>query len=106
MSGRFFRDERNKMRYTDIWRGMEIFMNKKSAVNRRSLCILAIVLLASGLLIYWKYVFGNQLFVFDDIGSDTMQQYVMHYQTIINHVRDGNFSFWISITVLERICFS
>ena len=94
VSGRFFRDERNKMRYTDILRGMEIFMNKKSAVNRRSLCILAIVLLASGLLIYWKYVFGNQLFVFDDIGSDTMQQYVMHYQTIINHVRDGNFSFW------------
>ena len=23
-----------------------------------------------------------------------MQQYVMHYQTIINHVRDGNLSFW------------
>lgn len=69
-------------------------MDKKSAVNKRSLCILALVLLASGLLVYWKYVFGNQLFVFNDIGSDTMQQYVMHYQTIINHIRDGNFSFW------------
>lgn len=78
--------------YQAAWNGD--FMKKKSAVNRRSLCILALVLLASGLLVYWKYVFGNQLFVFNDIGSDTMQQYVMHYQTIINHVRDGNISFW------------
>lgn len=73
---------------------MEIFMEKKSAVNRKALCILALALIVSGLLIYWNYVFGNQLFVFNDIGSDTMQQYVMHYQTIINHVRDGNLSFW------------
>ena len=73
---------------------MEIFMEKKSAVNRKALCILALALIVSGLLIFWNYVFGNQLFVFNDIGSDTMQQYVMHYQTIINHVRDGNLSFW------------
>lgn len=69
-------------------------MEKNTVGNWRPLCILAILLLASGLLIYWKYIFGNQLFVFNDIGSDTMQQYVMHYQTIINHVKDGNFSFW------------
>lgn len=69
-------------------------MKQKSAVSRRSLCILAVVLLACGLLVYWEYVFGNKLFVFNDIGSDTMQQYVMHYQTIINHIREGNFSFW------------
>ena len=34
------------------------------------------------------------MLVFDDVGGDTWQQYTMYYADIVNHLRDGNFSFW------------
>ena len=52
------------------------------------------MLLASGLCIYWRYIFGGDLPVFNDSGNDTWQQYTMHYQTIVNHIRRGSFSWW------------
>lgn len=56
--------------------------------------LLMAMLLASGLLIYWRYVFGGDLPVFNDSGNDTWQQYTMHYHTIVNHIRRGSFSWW------------
>lgn len=56
--------------------------------------LLLAMLLASGLCIYWRYIFGDDLPVFNDSGNDTWQQYTMHYQTIVNHIRRGNFSWW------------
>ena len=32
--------------------------------------------------------------IFNDIGSDTWQQYIMNYTSIVNHLRNGNFSLW------------
>ena len=32
--------------------------------------------------------------IFNDIGSDTWQQYIMNYTSIVNHLRDGSFSLW------------
>ena len=32
--------------------------------------------------------------VFNDIGSDTWQQYIMNYTAIVNDIRDGSFSLW------------
>ena len=28
------------------------------------------------------------------MGSDTVQQYLMHYHSVVNHIRNGNVSFW------------
>lgn len=46
------------------------------------------------LFIFWDFLFGGQFAVFKDAGSDTLQQYIMQYSTIINHIRDGNFTLW------------
>lgn len=48
----------------------------------------------SCLFIFRRFLFGNWLVVFSDAGSDTKQQYLMQYSTIVNHLRDGNLSLW------------
>ena len=56
--------------------------------------LLLAMLFVSGLCIYWRYIFGDDLPVCNDPGNDTWQQYVMHYHTIVNHIRRGAFSWW------------
>ena len=62
--------------------------------KKRPRLILAIAILISACLVYYQYVFGNAIFLFNDIGADTQQQYIMQYNTIVNHIRNGNFSLW------------
>lgn len=62
--------------------------------KRHPKILLAIAIAVSAVIVYYQYVFGNFIFMFNDIGSDTQQQYIMQYNTIVNHLRDGNFSFW------------
>ncbi len=58
--------------------------------------LVVLLLLASALFIYRRFLFGDELWVFVglDIGSDTVQQYLQHYNTIVGHLREGTFSFW------------
>ena len=63
----------------------------------RTVLILEVLLFFSGLLIYSQFVFGDRFLAFGtfaDVGSDTVQQYLMHYHSVVNHIRDGNVSFW------------
>lgn len=76
-------------------------MNKKQRIQKAlknpemlTQMVLLGALLASAGIMFRNYLFGNDIMVFDDIGSDTWQQYTMHYASIINHLRDGTFSFW------------
>lgn len=62
--------------------------------NKKSMLILACLLLISCIFIFKNFLFGNQILAYTDIGSDTSAQYLMHYQTIINHLREGSFSLW------------
>lgn len=56
--------------------------------------LLFVLLLISCILMFHSYLFGGQLMIFNDIGSDTWQQYIMNYSSIVNHLRDGSFSLW------------
>ena len=60
----------------------------------RALCFLFLLLSASCSFIFRDYLYGNDLMIFNDIGSDTWQQYIMNYTGIVNHLRDGSFSLW------------
>lgn len=60
---------------------------------RSMLCLMALLGL-SGIVVYWKFLFGNYYFVFDDIGGDTSQQYIWQYYSIVEHLKNGDFSFW------------
>ena len=53
--------------------------------------ILLGLLLISCVIMFHDYLFGNQIMIFNDIGSDTWQQYIMNYTSIVNHLRDGSF---------------
>ena len=59
-----------------------------------ALCFLFLLLSASCSFIFRDYLYGNDLMIFNDIGSDTWQQYIMNYTSIVNHLRDGSFSLW------------
>ena len=69
-------------------------MKRLATKEQKTKFLLLAMLLASGLCIYWRYIFGGDLPVFNDSGNDTWQQYTMHYQTIVNHIRRGSFSWW------------
>lgn len=60
----------------------------------RALCFLFLLLSASCSFIFRDYLYRNDLMIFNDIGSDTWQQYIMNYTSIVNHLRDGSFSLW------------
>ena len=60
----------------------------------RSLLILWGLIAISCLVIFRPFLFGDKLVVFNDAGSDTRQQYLMQYATIVNHLRSGNLSLW------------
>ena len=72
---------------------MKKLINKISREQKTRLLLL-LVLFVSGLIVYRNYIFGNELLVFSDVGGDTLEQYTMHYATIVNHLREGNFSLW------------
>lgn len=66
------------------------FQNKESKAQ----LVLVILLLLGCLCVFRKYLFGDSLMVFNDIGSDTWQQYIQQYATVVNHLLEGNYTFW------------
>lgn len=56
--------------------------------------LLFLLISLTGAVAYYQYIFGNLLFMFRDIGSDTAEQYIMQYSTVVNHIRTGNLSLW------------
>lgn len=68
----------------------------RSLIKKHPVVILTLLVLITAVIVYHKYVFGGYVFLFDDIGSDTKQQYIMHYNSIVNHLRNGDLSLWDS----------
>ena len=68
----------------------------KNNINpeRKTRLLLLAALFMSCLFIFWRYLFGNELMVFNDVGGDTLQLYVMQYTSVVNHIREGTFSWW------------
>lgn len=56
--------------------------------------LLFLLMAFSSLIMFQDYLLGDQLMIFNDIGSDTWQQYIMNYTAIVNDIRDGSFSLW------------
>lgn len=78
---------------------LEIFglLNKIEDVERRTKYIhytFVFILLATLGLIYASFILGNKIFVFADIGSDTVQQYVPYYTSCVERIREGSFQLW------------
>ena len=65
-----------------------------SFLKKHPVLLLVLVVFVTAITAYHKYIFEGWAFLFDDIGSDTKQLYFMHYNSIVNHLRNGDFSFW------------
>lgn len=56
--------------------------------------LLTIALLVSCLIIYALFVFGDNFFIYKDIGSDSMELEVPGLSGLADNLRRGTFSFW------------
>lgn len=75
--------------------GNKNFDNKNFMTpERKTRLLLLAALFMSSLFIFWRYLFGNELMVFNDVGGDTLQLYAMQYTSVVNHIREGSFSWW------------
>ena len=74
--------------------GRAFFGKDRKKTEAGNYVMLLGLLLVSCMIIFFDYLFGNQLMIFNDIGSDTWQQYIMNYTSIVNHLRDGDFALW------------
>ena len=63
-------------------------------MNKRTILLLLLVTAATCAVIFHRYLFGHEILAFEDIGSDTSQQYLMQYASIIGKIRRGDFSLW------------
>lgn len=66
----------------------------EKTTDRRTLLWLWLLILGGSLLVFHNYILGNETLVFGDVGSDTKNQYIMWYNTVVNHLREGSFSGW------------
>ena len=67
---------------------------KLTKMNRKTVLFLLLAVALTCLVAFNQYIFGNKLMAFDDIGSDTIQQYLTQYNTIITKIQNGDWSIW------------
>ena len=67
-----------------------------SFFKKHPVLLLVLVVFVTAITAYHKYIFEGWAFLFDDTGSDTKQLYFMQYNSIVNHLRSGDFTFWDS----------
>lgn len=63
-------------------------------INRRTVGFLMLAVAVTCLAAFYRYIFCGDMMAFTDIGSDTTQQYLTQYATIISKIRQGDWSLW------------
>lgn len=67
---------------------------ERKRIEKRALFCLWGMIAAACILIFHSFILGNETLVFSDVGSDTKEQYIMWYNSLANHLRNGSFSLW------------
>ena len=62
--------------------------------NTKTLFLLWFITLFSCAVIFKKFLLGNEFVIFKDVGSDTWQQYIMQYHSIVHAIKSGTLSLW------------
>ncbi len=67
----------------------------RNASKERSARLLLLAAIAAGcLFVFRDYLLGERIMVYTDVGSDTLQQYIAQFTTVVNHLREGTFRFY------------
>lgn len=53
---------------------------------------LSVFIIATSLVLYWQFVFGNMVFAFTDVAVDTYHQYLKVYEFFSSAIKDGTLS--------------
>ena len=71
-------------------------MEKSNHPNFRfkTALVLSAAVLITCLIVFNEFIFGNRVFAFYDIGSDTSQQYLPQILTVVRKLRGGDISLW------------
>lgn len=68
--------------------------DRKKLKKAASLTLFLVVTGATAGYIFYQYIFGDRLFIFADIGSDTIQQYYPYYMNCVRRIQEGTFGIW------------
>lgn len=68
--------------------------DRKKLRKAASITLLLAVTGATAAYIFYNYIFGDRLFIFADIGSDTIQQYYPYYMNCVRRIQEGSFDIW------------
>ncbi len=73
---------------------MKIDFRLEDLSERKGLLILFFLIIVTSLFLFRDFIFGKQLLIYRDIGSDTFYSYYRYYYFLIDQIRQGEFSFW------------
>lgn len=73
---------------------IKLFTNSQNNRKIKRLWFYITIWLASFVfcILYWRFIFGINIYAYSDIGSDTIWAYIPSYQSIINKFKERNFS--------------
>ena len=71
-------------------------MNKTYRLDfrMRTALVLSAAVLVTCLIVFNEFIFGERIFAFYDIGSDTSQQYLPQILTVVRKLREGDLTLW------------
>ena len=76
-------------------KGVEYIPEDRTKLKKTaSITVFLFVVGITVLYIFHDYIFGDRLFIFTDIGSDTIQQYYPYYMNCVRRIQEGTFGIW------------
>ncbi|WP_058270215.1 YfhO family protein [Olsenella massiliensis] len=77
-----------------LFRCADRLMTASWRVTRAEAAVLGVVVLAGVWVVYGRFLVGARLFAYYDVGSDTSEQYVPYYLSLLRSIRDGSLGLW------------
>lgn len=75
-------------------RNINLLISNSRKRTKAEVLSLGAILFLGIIAIYGSFFFGPSRFAYNDIGSDTLNQYVPYYLNLLDSIRDGSFGLW------------
>ena len=69
-------------------------MNIQGWFCKHPILLLTLLMFTTSLVVFYSFLFGDKVFIFSDIGSDTQNVYYPFFVSLERHIKTGNFSLW------------
>ena len=87
--------------YFDLYKKVKILKNiadRWNGIEERKRCILILMFMSivTFSTVFLNVFYNGRIYAYSDIGSDTIMQYIPQYTLIIDKIRNGSISMWLS----------